>query len=999
MAVEQEFSPEQKARAITIRTAQAPSMESYFSDVPNPQAPVPKEGQKPLADYFSDIEVPPGPRTGKEIVSPQSNPRIQEQLFKPEDGVDYATGIPLSSRINLYRASGEPGPNGRSEQEIYLENTYGKGNFRKDAGGNWVIKGIKPDQEVAAFPKEGLEGHLGNFDAALVGSIPSIGGVVAGTLGGAAAGGAVGGPPGAMAGGIAGSGLGAGLAHLADEGLKSAQGFYNKSPGTLALNTAGEVAMNSAFQGAGPAWNAGKQALYNNTSQWLRRFSGVTPETQALAHSLERLGVTPPIQSLAPDLKALSYQRTLRSNLSSDPMINARAAAVDQRVNEVLDGFNFNPAEKQAALDYINDVGSSRQPGRSGDLIYSAILNREAQLKGYEQAALTNARRLLQEQQTRWLEAKGTSSKQLLDVGDNVVGIYEARRKQFSTDMDTVYNAVHEAAGGKPVVDIADAVQFAQELLSATPGPVNKLAVMGHNRAPDLGMPPDTVAPDATLDEIKQMLEWVASKQTTGNPIAANSNNAVHDPIMVTIAEAHQLRSLIREKVRFNGSLNPIGPTRGDYWQLAGRIDDALENTAVGAEGTVGALMRDADRQYREGVVRFTNNDVNDLVMRAKAGRVPDPGEVADLLLLKNGRAAAKQIWDTLGETEAGDVVREQVKSADIRNIWRQALSASEFGPGGIRTLNPDTLVKMLDKRALVHDFMYPDKDPFLRAVRATALQMKALRGDFPIADLPDMGARGPMPGTPGGQVLRSLREAVGHQQELVREAQENVRASLSATDPQLRQAGARYIMADEARTVRAGQVLSPQEMEVLQREAAVELLRAAMAPTVKGSARTISGSGLEGRKGLGGLTDTQKNILFSNTQRADLELLARETKALFPEMDNDMGASLAAASIKSNLLNPTNAFKYGKAHVVAALADSATLRNVLAGTIRSDPYRGRRLLGYLAQGAANMAADAPGGPGQTSDVTQQPNFDQQMKALEAVHRPKPKGYQGPSSD
>lgn len=997
-----ELTTEQKVPAITIRTAQGPTptFDTFFGDLPA-NAGAPKQGQK-FEDFFGDLPAPATPPVGplneRQIVAPPSMPNIQQELFKPEIGVDYATGIPVSGRVNLNRASGEPGTgeDKRSEQEIYLENTYGKGNFRKGANGEWIIKGVKPGQEVAAFPKEGFEGHLGNLDAALVSAAATTGGAALGTVAGAGIGAAAGGPPGGVIGGVVGSGLGAGAGHLVDEGIKNLQGFYNKTGGQLAKDTALEAGVNAAFQGAGPAWNASKQALLNNTSQWLRRFSGVTPETQAIAHSLERLGVTPPIQSLAPELTGLAYQRNLRSMLSADPMVANRTAAVDRRVEEILDRYNFTPVERQQALDYINDVGSARQPGRAGDIIYAAIMNREAQVQGYEQAALQNARNLLQIQQTKWLRAPGTSQKAIADVGENVVGFMEGARRQFSTDMDTIYQAVHEAAGGAKVVDIADVVAHAQELLTGSPQVLNRLAAMGHEGGPTLtpSMIPEHVAPDATVDDIKAIMDHLASLQKTGSPIAAaNENNAVHEPIMVTIAEAHQLRSLLREKTRLTGSLNPIGPTRGDYWQLANKVDDAMERTSLGAEGTVKALMDDADRQYKEGIVRFTNADINNMVMRTKAGRVPDPGDVADLILLKNGRAAAKQIYDMLPE-----VVQEQVKSADIRNIWKAATSVSDFGPGGQRVLNPDMLVRMLDQRALVHDFMYgPDaaRDPFLREVRTIALQMKALRGDFPIEQLPQP-AVGSVTRTASNQVLHSLREAVTHQQTLVREAQENVRASLVATSPELRQAGARYIMSDEARTVRAGQILTPQEMEVVQREAVTEILRSAMEPTAKGSGRTVSGRGLEGPKGLGGLTDRQKNIIFSAPQLADIELLARETKALFPAHDSDMGASLAAASIKSHLFsNPTAMFRYGKAHLMGALADSATLRNVLAGTIRSDPYRGRRLLGYLAQGGANVAMAVNGQGG--GDVTQEPGFQEQMDKLNAAHAPKNKpGYGGP---
>lgn len=1029
------LTPEQKKPAITVRArgqevAQAEPLESYFSDLPPAGAATPKPGQKPIEDYFKDLGVPEtGPVNPKAVVVPPtvSNPK----LFEPEEGVDYETGAPMGHRMNLYRASSDKGPDGKNEQETYLEKSFGKGNYRQGPGGEWLVK---PNWEK--FRDRNYSGTLANgpaerhdqakapwtavYPRGVAGTMENIGVGVAApalTAGGAMLGGvagtAMGGPPGGVAGAVIGGGGGSAV----DEALKAFQGFHNKTPLDTAKHIGVDAAVGGAFQGAPWMWNATRQGVYNLTSNAIRRFTGVTPETQALTHSLEPYGVTPPVESIAPNAKMLAWDRKQRNLTSGDPMAAERRAVIDQRIGEVFDSTGMSPVERANAVQYVNDVSTAPGSGRTGQIVRDALTTRNEQSQLLQDAYVEDAHRALDRAlgtYTRNIFSPpvGKAKRSAVDMaGDTARGVthdIEGARETFGQEMNLVADAVHGTFGARPVVDISQTIPLVEDFMHPMPGPMRQIMKKaGGNEGQGLlppALPPDNVAPDATIDEIKAVMQWMQEKShagappaSTGMPPAANENG----PILVTVKDAHALRSSLMEMVRLKGDTSPIGVRRHEVLQIVHAIDAALDQVGLEAGGSVGQMMRGFNQRWADGIVRFTNDDINAILRQTRAGRPPDAGVVADAIMNRKSLTATKQVYDMLSPD-----MQHAVKTADLQNIISEAtLPVGRFGRP---TLDPDALLEALAERTSLHRFMYGRNEPIMKQLQELAVTFKAAGGQVELDSLPRFtGNVVPLGRSPVGvsnavfDIRDALYRARDEQRRLAEEVQRDVIGSLRSNDPKLQDEGVRYVLKSEARTLRAAEVLgawSP-EWRTLQREAVVETLKNAVVPTLTGVGRTINARELE--NSLGQLTDRQQRMLFPGQLYDDIRLLARQAKMLFPELTESSGGGLAAGATLGNFPKANALRRYTWSQVAGFIADSPAVARVLAGTIRNDPYRGRKMLSYLMQygvGAAKEYTNQAGGITEGSEA--EPGFDEQMRRLDAVHKPVRKtGYGGPSID
>lgn len=982
----------------------------YFKDVPTPD--------RDIADYFKDAGSPTA-KPGKTVPNVADTQRKattaaeeQRTLITPEDNVDYDTGAPMRHRVNLWRASGDKGPNtGKSEQELYLKQNFGESNYRQGADGQWQVKpnwpmpqtydpvtrkhaAKKPSGEwVSVFPRGSIGSSLATGTAA---STPEMIGAGIGTVAGA---------PGGPVGMAAGAGFGGAAGHLVNEGLKGLQGFYDKSMGHLAADTALEGGVNATFQGAGPAWNAGKGALYNSTSRGLRNWTGVTQETGDLTRQLMRdYGVTPPVESIAPRAKALAYDRIQRNRTSGDPQAEARRGVIQQRISDILANTGMSPQERALAEQYIYNTSVGPASGRSGEMVRDAMVARNAQSQELQDAYVEDAHRALDRAVSTYSRnittdpGKKGAMKSAGDTARALSKDVEGERENFGREMNEVADNFHNAAGGRAVVEATDTIKGLQDLIHPVPGPLRQTLDKANAR-----MTPDdiqeTVAPNVATDDIQAIMDAIAHRLNGGAPqgaptgVAAAAND---NPVMLTIQEAHRLRSALMEMVRMRGDTSPMGSRRGEIYHIVGTIDAAMDKVALEAGGTVGAGMRDFNRQWAEGIVRFTSDDINRVLRETKAGRPPDPGVVADAVYYGNkSLPAVKQIYDMLTPD-----TQYMVQTARLHNIIRDA--TIPVGKFGRPTLDADAVLESLSKSAAADKYIFGPKNPLLKQLEELAVAFKAAGGQVELDALPTGGNVVPFGRSPVGvqrgtaDIIRSLQAAQAEQNAIRQEVERDVQGALRSSDPKLVDGGVRYILGSEARTIRAAEVLgagSP-EWQLLQREAKVELLRKAITPMMTGQGTTVNAKALT--DAMAGLTERQQRMLLPGADLDDFQLLARQAKMLFPELSQDMGSSLQAAQTFANLPKANALRRWTWAQVAGFLADSRTVAHMLAGTLRQDPYAGRKMLSYLMQYGANV--------GMGSNTTQpnqaagaEPSFDDKMRQLEAAHGPVPKkGYGGP---
>jgi hypothetical protein len=880
--------------------------EKYGSQ-PDTQPDAPPADDGPWAKY----KLPPGMRASG------TAEELRPQLEWKEPGVDYSKGADINVRYNLFRASNP------KEEEAYLSNKFGAGNYKKDKRENWLVK--QDGKWTPVFPEGVLEG-LKTGGAAVGAQAPEIGGGIAGGFAGAPLG------PVGMAGGAA---LGAGSAAAMDEAAKKAQGFYSKTPGQLAGRIGSEAALAGGFESAGPLKSAIEKPLYGAASSALKKFSGATPESQMVTQSLERfpgrktifgkqLPLIPPLQSSAPDAYAFEYDRALRNQIAKDPMLAPRIAAMDARTKEVLQGFGMQGEELAQATAIIANKMAALSPVEAGKGMVAALKNREeigavaeaaaralptARSAALKREEMTNRVAAEKAIESAYQQISTTASKDVGSLGSNVVAAFEQERATFNKTMNQAYGAIHKMAGGAEVVPTEVFAEQARQLTA-------------------------TMDPQAVPPIIRRWAEEEVTDPMTREVVKEGP------PHMITIEEAHNLRTALREMAKIK-DLSPIGQRRGNIRSMAGAVDDALYEASGNVGKNVGAALKEADDAYGQGIQRFTGAEMNALVRDVRNGRMPDAGVVADMLIDKDSVEATRQIWDLLPPELQSDVAR-----TDLKNMID---SASTIGKDGRKTLNPTAWLKALDEREPM-DFIYHPE--LIKSMRDLAYDAKALAGDLDVSALPPNPTRD------------MIQRAVGAQRALQEEVQYNgasAAKALRSDDPKLTAMGAHYFIAaksgkippNELRTLGGMELVgkdSPAWKEV-QKYAVQDLLKSAVVP--KGLSRTVSGTAIEDY--LSTLTLKQQSALFGD-RLEDIKLIAQQAKALFPKAEEDISQSFAAGTMKRHLLSWQGARAQIYSRFIGRLADSTILTKMLAGQLRAKPYEGRAIVSYLMQGGADLA-------------------------------------------
>lgn len=889
----------------------ADDLDTIFAPLSTPKT---GEPEKPSLDTLFAPLTP-----SKQIAPPKT---FDATVRSTDPTVDYETGAPPHVRYSLFKASND------REQQLEMANAFGAENVRKTPDGQWQFK--RGDKWTAVFPRGVME-SINTGGAFAAANAPKLAAPAVGAAMGAPAG-----PLGMMAGAMGGAGVGYGLDELLH---KVPFGTFAKTPLETLKEGGADMLTAGAFQGAGPAFNAGKNALYNTTSGMVRRLGSAPPETLDLARNwIHRFpDAPPPVISVAPGMKRLERDRQLRNELTSDPMLAPRVAAVDERVTDALRMFGVQDIPR--ALDDIKSATAKLSPQAASEKALTALRTEERGLNDTERQALQTAETAL----TRQYQTRLRTQQRLLDpkLGENFASDYETAGKTFRQNMNVVYGAATQATGSQPVVRV--------------PGEIMR-----------------TVDPLTVPSQIKNLIDT-----DTG------------DLRELSFLEAHRLRTWLRDRANIRtGDQAPIGQQAGDFHRMAGQVDDAMGQAATEHPAAAQAreLLKKADEEYKAGVVRFTDAKRNNLVWNIKQGRSPDPGEVADALLDKNSAASTRQVWDMLSPN-----TKTAVETADLHNMLS---SASMVGKDGRRTLDPDALLAALKERSSLtgtRDEPFVHDPTMMAALERSALDMKALRGDIDITAL-SSGRK-----TTSQDVRQQIETAVGARRALVERAQADPAGSLTSENGTLANAGADYFLANEARTTAAAQRFgeaSP-EWQDIKKYALLDLLRSSVVslPGAKseGVGRTVTSSGLT--RALGNYTEAQQKVLFAPDVLDDLKTLVKELNMVFPELRGGSGVGMAAMELTRSITTKKGFLRNLEAQLFGRFADSPALIKTVVGELRRDPDSGRGLLSWMLQGGAETLMQSQGRSGQAPpDVSAFRNF-----MAPTPKKPLPKNYGGVS--
>lgn len=832
----------------------------------------------------------------------QPDPQQELQAFMATLGgkapdVDYSASAPWNVRLAAARADNP------DETAAALERRVGKGNYGQDPAGRWWVK--NPDGKKVALRPSGAVGAVTNFGVDTEAASP----VLAGGLGGAAGGGMIGGPIGA----VLGAGVGAMGGKALDEGEKALEGTHRKSVKEEVGTIANEGAINAGMEGVGPI--AGRAA--RGVGNFVRNFTGTTPETRASTRNLVAAGARPPMLSAAPTAKLLQQDQRMRNLIMSDPQAKRNTQYVIERGRDVLRAEGMGQDQIDSIMDEILDQDARMSGADVGRGLADAAQEHVGALRAEQVAATQTAAKALGDAERGLRDfAAGQEGR----LGEDVANAIVEKRREFSRIMGEAYSRIDQMAGNAPVVPITAYRNRAQAIRLVTPP-----------------------------SELPPMIAALADSP---------------EDLKLSFKQAHDIRSFFRQQARANlSSLTPGVNAHnaitaanesgraleeiadlGDHMDLPGIANDnGLPNEAIRA-------LRRVDALYKDGIEKFHNATMNRLVKDAKDGIFPDPNEVAKQILAPGHLEQARTILDLLPQS-----VRDQVARADAYNVIMKTVDPKTglVDGGLLRAVLTDP------SRVAVMDLAYPPQ--VMTQMRQLGDELAALNGQLDVREISNFSAP---------EVERALKTSINRAREIDAFVKGNVLRGLANPDPLIVDRAADSLISGgqgvHLAAVRQFLGADSPQWQSVQRYALKKVLREAVVETPTLS-KSIEGRAIDEQ--MLKWTPEEQDLLFPDGLKEDLRLLAKDAKFIFPSDMNEAGTSIAAAEVKAGFPFHVRAvMKYAKYKLAGAIADSPGLLRYLADAERKEKGMARRLAGPIFRGLVNVedrgaGSDAPQDP------------------------------------
>lgn len=893
---------------------------------PAGQQPPPDLGGSP--DLVGRRPAPPDPDITNRLTL-----RGRELAAQADADIDYETGAPINIRAQVQSADN---PN-----EVYkaLERRYGRGNFGQDRFGQWWVNeevgvptrtapssgspGFDPEaiggampgetkvekRRVAVLPK-GLAGGLKNFLSGMISSP----GAMAGAAGGAVAGETFFPPGGAIPGAAIGGALGKGY----DLGVKWMQGILDRSPSQAAASMMHEGAVSGAFQGAGPLLKAVKRPI--QTALQTKLFgtaekvqlpptrgpggsvvprTGVRPTASAtMGRDLGQGGAVPPVGVYAPGATALEYKRNLRDILAGPGGSSAEQRNIlylNTRMRGVLQAAGFTDTEIGSMLELANDTTARLSDRTAGQTVATRANEIHNQLLGAASDSRQQAETIL----NREMQTLDSMSRAPNHLVANITDAIENSRAHFGRHMAGLYQNVDRMGGNVPLVPTAAIQQAAQEVVRM--------------------MPPTMVPP--------RLAEFAAGRFTA----EARNLDVGELEHYITFEQAHAIRTAFRELSEVT-DLSGGNMSQHFSRRVARAANLAIEN----AEGIMGRRARDelqrVDTLYREGIRRYNNRQLNQIVNEMRSGINPEPELAARILMQPDHVNVVRELKNILPNHAWHGLIQ-----ADMRNMIDAATIVNKDGR---LVLDGKAFFTLLNDRNKLLSAVYPPD--LLGALRQHGAQLAAFQGSVDVNALQD-----------ATQLTGLLKQAVHVRQAADLFAQRSPLGALASADPAKVDAALDMITRPgrEAVTESVADMLghNSQAWKSVQRYALQKLISSSVIQR-KSLDKTVSGESIDNV--LRRLTPRQQELLFPDGLADDLRILAKEARFLFPGAPGgDVGTSFAAASIKGGLpLSPIALVRYGHMLISGFIADHPRLLRVLTDVARADPIRARSYMGVLSQ-------------------------------------------------
>lgn len=798
--------------------------------------PVPPSGILQPGGAVKAPDTPPGPQPAPEGLAPPqaarpaqsvlglavnraSNIKGEMRLLQGYDPqVDYDTGTGWTDAVAMHRADNP------AEKKTYLAKKYGPDNVFTDRGGRFVVR-----QDGKMMSPEGT-GFINSFmggTAGLYADAPMLAGATGGAMVGAP-----GGPLGAMAGAAAGSALG----KAAIEGSKVLGGEFQK---TLP-ETAQSVGMAGLYGGAGEGAGRLVSGLPGAAGRFFRdKIADVTPETRDLALSVERAGGRAPIRSVAPGLTSPAQKQSIATSLGMDFLENPNRAAVHGRLSDIVESSGMSQAERDAAIREILDPTARISSREAGQPILGDVRQHAAHLEADVDNMARDADRILTQQlgQLSAIPRRAPAG----NLGEDIAAGIGQARQDFSRSMQNIYSRVDQATGGAEIVPTGAIKRGARGILQALPKDAQGNVIFGDPRV---------------LKSIEQLRD-IGPKMSLG--------------------DAQRIRSTLGEMGLFT-DLTP-GIAKRQFDDLRGSVNVAIKMAEQDpAAAPAVRMLRRADDLYSQGIRKYQDSTINQIVSQARTGMMPDPGAIADKVLQPKFTARAREIRNMVGP----DVWR-RVGSADWGNVMQ---AAKDPQTGRVTARKLATIIQQKDRDGLL-DLTYGPR--LAGDMRLYSRRLDARGGEIPAGALtPDNFS----------QAMQRLETA-----QLSKDAflSNNYLSALSKPG-EMADDAVNFVLrpGQETRLIEAQRFFgdaSPQ-MTAIRQQGLKELLNSAIVRTDTGAGTTVVGDGIE--KALRRWTPRQQEIMFPNGMAGDMRQLAKEINFMFPASGQDTAGSLISGFVKN---------------------------------------------------------------------------------------------------
>ncbi len=755
--------------------------------------------------------------------------------------VDYDTGTGFNDRMSMSMMDND------AERRAYLSDRYGPKNVMQDPAGEFYI--VKNGKKIAPAAGSVVSGMA----ADVLGHGDELAFMAQGARVGAEAG-----IPGAIIGAMVGELGGKSI----EEVEKRAQGYLRKSPDQEAKELRNSAIIAGLGEGvATPLVGGISRVLEGKVPSVI---SGATPETKRLTEQTLAMGGVPPVKSALPEMKATQFHQALGEKLTGNQLEHRNVAAIEGEMKNILKSSGMPEDKIPDAMKSVLNTSEAPSYSALGDTIKEHAVKYQEQLtKNVNELTASMNKHLDERFVDLNKQMKATNAGDPAFSQKVAEGIAQ-NRKEFSEDAQKIYGQIDNLVGDAKVVPMAPIKQIAKKIYDDLPKT-------------------EAVEGGTTRVRVETPNGYHIKEETTpgsgGTPIFGDPRilKALADiqkaPDKVSFADAQRIRSSLGDLGRME-DLTP-GVSEKDFNDMREAVDRAFNLSTEGQTPQAVALLRKADDFYREGIRKFEDARINQLVAGMRTGIYPDSSKIVSMIFQKGQAQRATEVMKMLPEemrnkvrgefgtdlmTQAADKTTGMVSGSSLSRVLagKHDLLEAAFGPKTTKD------IELYARQLATRDEKIPlnalDKDRISESIRAAQKAQESLDKFMDDNYLSELAK----PSMAPEAVYKHLVQP-GKETELARAIQ-----FFGNNSPQVKQ---------------------------LQQTALVDLLHKAVIPTESGAGMTIGGDALEGA--LSKYTAKQKALMFPGGLDKDLETIAENAKFLFPPKGSDMAAGLAAGAIK----------------------------------------------------------------------------------------------------